>query len=407
LLIILVLFPFSIMSQFGHSLLPLFNFRSGYINLNHGSYGSVPKSIINSKLEWVSYVEENPDRWFRNEVYNRMDGIREQVANYVGADTEDVVFVENASHGVNSVLRSIQIGFQPGCTQCKILLLDIAYGMVKKTVKFLSDSYGIPSLEIHIPFPTDSNTIVSLVTETLNNNPDIVFASFDHIVSVPAIILPVKELVQVCRSKGVSVMIDGAHAMGQIPINIKDIDPDYYLSNGHKWMYTPKGSAFLWVRKDKQITTWPTTISGGGTGANQYQLYFSYEGTSDYSSYLCFPTALEFRTQLGDKAIMDYMHNLASEGGSLLAQLWNTEKLVDDSMIGAMVNVRVPSTNETLLQNLSDIILNRYNTYVPLYTLQRTNRWYVRVSAQIFNEISDFQYYGEAVLEVLREHKEI
>jgi selenocysteine lyase/cysteine desulfurase len=386
-------------TTFGHSLLPLFSFENGYINLNHGSYGAVPKSIINAKLEWINHVELNPDQWFRYEVYDEMNTVRAQVANYVGADPEDVVFVENASHGVNSVLRSIQINFKTGG---KILILDIAYGMVKNTVQFLSDTYGIPSIQLHIPFPTDSNSIVSLVQQTLNNNPDIVFASFSHIVSVPAIILPVKELVQVCRSKGVSVMIDGAHVMGQIPLNIKDIDPDYYLSNGHKWMYTPKGSAFLWVRKDKQNLTWPTTISGEGSGATQYQLYFSYEGTADYTSYLCFPNALSFRTQFGDQAIMDYMHKLASQGGDLLAALWNTEKLVDDSMIGAMVNVRVPSTNGTLLQNFSRMILERYNTYVPFYALENTNLWYCRVSAQIFNEISDFQYFGNAVLEMLR-----
>jgi len=103
-----------------------------------------------------------------------------------------------------------------------------------------------------------------------------------------------------------------------------------------------------------------------------------------------------------DQAIMDYMHKLASQGGDLLAALWNTEKLVDDSMIGAMVNVRVPSTNGTLLQNFSRMILERYNTYVPFYALENTNLWYCRVSAQIFNEISDFQYFGNAVLEMLR-----
>jgi len=350
----------------------------------------------------LEYAELNPDRWFRTELYSFADEVRVQMAAYVRADPDDLVFVENASNGLTAVFRSIQIRLNPGG---KILLLDLAYGMVKTTVQFLSDSYGIPSMQLHIPFPTSQSQIISLVRQTLEDHPDIAFASFSHITSTPAIILPVKELVQLCRNKGVLVLIDGAHVLGNIPLNIPDIDPDFYITNGHKWMYTPKGSAILWVRKDKQSMIFPTIITGAGMGKNNYQKTFSYQGTTDYTSYMAFPTALQFRADFGDQAIMDYMHNLASEGGTLLANLWGTEKLVDDSMIGAMVNVRIPSTNADFLRTLDQQLYQKFNTYVPVFALAQTNIWYTRVSAQIYTEISDFQYLGDAVLQLLSGNK--
>jgi len=283
----------------------------------------------------------------------------------------------------------------------KILILDTAYPMVKNILKYLELFYGLKTVVVHLPFPTDDDKVVELVTKTLNENPDIVMASFSHIISTPGIILPVKALAQLCRSKNVLTLIDGAHALGQIPIDVKDINADFYLSNGHKWLYTPKGSAFLWVRKTLQVFIYPAIISGLGEGNTDFQKQFSYIGTTDYSAYLCFSEALAFRKVFGEKAIMDYIHNLAMEGGTFLARAWGTEILAP-SMTGAMVNVRIPSTNETLISALPKLLLDKYHTWVPFYALQGTNIWYTRVSAQIFNNMSDFEVLAAAVLALLK-----
>jgi selenocysteine lyase/cysteine desulfurase len=385
---------------FGHQLLPLFALQSNYTNLNHGSFGSPPQSVIASQRQWYDYVEENPDRWYRYHVYSEMDDAREIVANYVGADKEDIVFVLNASHGVNAVLRSLKIA-PPG----KILYLNLAYQMVKNTLQFMHEMYSEQLVQVNITFPTSNEQIVQLVKEAFDNHTadgGIQLVSFSHITSVPSLILPIEELIPLCQSRGAMVLIDGAHAMGHIPIQLNELNADFYVSNGHKWFYTPKGSAFLWARKDRQPLIYPTVISDEGQGATVFQMEFSWEGTMDYSAYLSFPAALQFRNQFGDNAIMSYIHDLAVEGGQLLAEMWNTDLLVDPSMIGAMVNVRLPvtsQTNMTVVRNLPTLLLERYTTWVPVYPLQ--GNWYTRVSAQIYNELSDFKYLGNAVTELL------
>jgi len=354
-------------------------------------------------MEWAFYVESNPDRWYRYEVYQKVDAVRARVASYIGADPEDVVFVENASHGVNSILRSVQMTLGAGS---KILILDLAYCMVKNTCNFLHDSYKTSIVEVPITFPTDNSKILETVRQALDSDPSIALASFSHITSIPSIILPVKELAALCHSKNVLVLIDGAHVMGQIPLNVTELGADFYITNGHKWMYTPKGSAVLWVRKDKQNIIFPTTISGGGQGVSPFQKAFSYLGTGDYSSYLCFEEAFLFRNEFGDDTLIKYIHNLAVEGGALLAQMWGTEKLIDDSMIGAMVNVRIPSTDAAFLEGLPKLILGKYNTYANIFPLKNSQLWYVRVSAQIYTELSDFQMLGNVILSLLKERED-
>jgi selenocysteine lyase/cysteine desulfurase len=273
--------------------------------------------------------------------------------------------------------------------------------MVKNTIYFLNKKYEQQYIQINITFPTNNEKIIETVRIALENNPDIKLATFSHITSIPAIILPIESLISLCHEKGVMVSIDGAHALGQIPINLNQLNPDFYLSNGHKWLYTPKSSAFLWVRKDKQHLIYPPVISNLGQGKTFFQMEFSWLGTMDYSSYLCFPIALKFREKFGDNEIMKYIHSLAVEGGNLLVSMWKTSLLVDHSMIGSMVNIELPFTeNKTKIENLSKNLLEKYHTFVPVFELQE--KWYIRVSAQIYNEISDFEYLGKTILQLLQ-----
>jgi len=412
---------------------------SGYHNLNHGSFGAVPRDVMKSQQEWASYVELKPDVWYRYEVYPAVNKVRKQLATYIGADEEDVVFVINASHGVNAVIRSLV--FPPGS---KVLYLSEAYPMVKNTFAFMRDHFQEKLIEVPLTFPTTKDKIIDLVKQELAKHQlgEIKLASFSHIVSTPAVILPVKELIELCHQHGAMVLIDGAHTLGNIPINVAELNADFYLSNGHKWFYTPKGSAFLWVRKDRQSIVYPTVISYLGQGKTPFQVGFSYEGTSDYSATLAFSAAFEFRQSLGDAAIMAYMRDLALKGGDLLAQMWGTEVLMRnelDAIHHAMINVRLPTENSTIASKIGEILLNKYNIVVPVYGIQMqtldnnnnhlknniknenennnnnndnnkkrmmmTQKWWVRVSAQIYLELSDFEMLGKRVLEIIKNLK--
>jgi selenocysteine lyase/cysteine desulfurase len=220
-------------ASFGHSLLPLFGFRAGYKNLNHGSYGSCPKSVTDNQTAWIRQCEENPDLWYRSGLgfdtaLTFQDRVRAKMAAYINADFNDTVFVDNASNGVNAVMRSLARSLPPGK---KIMLLNTAYYMVKMVLQYLEPSQ---TLMVNISLPSSNAQILAAVGVALAGN-DVYAASFSHIVSVPAVILPVKDLTALCHAHGALVLIDGAHALGQIPVDVTDTGADFWLGNGHKW----------------------------------------------------------------------------------------------------------------------------------------------------------------------------
>jgi selenocysteine lyase/cysteine desulfurase len=199
--------------------------------------------------------------------------------------------------------------------------------------------------------PATSDSILKQVSSFLDLYGDYVYlASFSHIASLPAVILPVKELVALCASRGILTLIDGAHALGQIPVNVTDINANFWLGNGHKWLYSPKGTAILWARKDSQSLLVPTTIS---EWPGSFQDQFIYVGTTSYAPFLAMQAALDFRISIGgEDAIFSYIHNLAIKAGQILATTWATDVLLDQSMYAAMVDVRVPTRNFTLAASM-------------------------------------------------------
>lgn len=382
--------------QFGHSLRPLFGFGENYTNLNHGSYGAPPRSVMAKNNAYHDEMELAPDVWFRYKIFERVDRVRSLVASYLGSAAKDLVFVDNASQGINSVLRSLRFTGP----RSKILFLNVAYQMVKNTMQFVHNMSDAQLLIVNISIPSTADEIVAAVTATLDHYPgQVQLASFSHITSIPAMIMPIKELAAVCRTRGVMVLIDGAHVPGQMALNISAIGADFYVGNGHKWLYSPQGSAFLWVAPERQALIFPTVISLEGQGESFYQMAFSWLGTADYSPFLAVEDALQFRADLGESAIVEYLHSLAVDGGHLLASRWGTEMLLPPDMIAAMVNVRLPTDNCTQAGLLPQLLLEKYNTWVPAYAWQ--GHCYVRVSAQIYLELSDFEFLASAVLNLL------
>ena len=391
---------------FGHNILQYFSLNKSYINLNHGSYGATAKSVLSAAEKYELEMEQRPDQWFRYEIYDKMDQLRKIFAKYINANADEVVFVPNASHGVNAVLRSLNIKRGE-----KILFLNVAYTMVKNTIQYLHDFHDDSLLQVDVKVPGTNEMILHDVRLALEKNKGLVkVASFSHIVSIPAMILPIKELIDLCHEYGVLVLIDGAHALGQIQLDMKEYNADFYVGNGHKWLYSPKGSAVLYVKKDRQSLIEPTTISWEGSSEfpSHFQKAFSYQGTSSYSPYLAMDDALKFREFVGgEKKIQDYMHNLAIQAGKLMASKFKTDVLFedDDSRYAAMVDVRLPTQNATLVNAMPLELLTKYDTWVPTYDIGSfggpENEFYVRVSCQIYNDLSDIEYLSNAILEII------
>lgn len=225
-------------ASFGHELLTDFAFRDNYTCLNHGSYGSAPRPVLDALRDAEMEMEACPDCWFRYEVYKKVDAVRARLAALIGADPLDLVFVPNASNGVNAVIRSIAI--PPGSL---VLRLNIAYTMVKNTMIYVDGTDRV--LIVNVSMPSSNDEIVAAVAAALDAHSNVVLASFSHIASLPAVVLPVVDLAALCRSRGVLVLIDGAHALGQIPVNVATLGADFWLGNAHKWLHGPKGERHL------------------------------------------------------------------------------------------------------------------------------------------------------------------
>jgi isopenicillin-N epimerase len=433
------------------------------VNFNQGSYGVIAKPVFEAQTKRLTEIEWNPEAWFRFYLEPNPDAgsthhcgatfqcalkeARAVLAQYIGARALDIVFVENASHGINAVLRSVPLFLK----RKKILSLDIAYGMVKETLGYIAGrAAGAANGTLHeelVEVSTASlfadeaareslsdDAIVTLVSAALDaNEGEIALAAFSHIASIPAIVLPVKRLTQLCHEKGVRVLIDGAHVPGHMTLNVTDIGADFYVGNGHKWLYTTRGCAFLHVSQEAQNFVYPPVIDFTPDWETRMQSQFGWQGTTDYTNYLSLVDAVAFRASLpgGDAGVIEYIHNLAVQGGQMLVDNWGTEMLPAD-MTAALVNVRLPCEPPTggaerqggqlepqgtrnrqaddaqlgkgctCPDNLIQQLYQQHHTFVPMYSLAGGS--WIRISAQIYHDISDFQILRDGVQALVQAH---
>jgi len=397
LICLLLFWTNSFVYPFGHSLLPLFSLDPSYININHGSYGSAPKYIHNKLQEYQMKAELNPDRWFRIEVQIEMDNLRKKLSKYVNCDPDDLVILENASAGINSVLKSLK--FQSNET---ILYYNIAYGMVKLTLQYVSSEIFTQEqiIQVDLDHQTIQNTdlLLKKTQDTLNRIPNVKLIVFDHISSVPAVLFDIEKMIKYFRTKGILTLVDGAHAIGAIELDLNRIDPDFYLTNTHKWLYTHRSSCLLYVKKDLQKLIHPIITSFGYL--QSFQSEFFWLGTKDYSSYLTISDALDFRQTIASETeIFSYNHQLAIQAGNLLAQMWNSSILIsNEKYISTMNNIELPLMIDTLdkMNTLYQKLINEHNIFLPMF--QFDNKFYCRISAQIYMELNDYQTVGNIVL---------
>ena len=392
------------MPALGHPTAALFTFENGWTNMNQGSYGAPPRAVQAAQREWSTMMEGNPEVFTRFAQYGAIDKVRAAVAAYVGADVDDVVLVDNASHGMNAVLRSLaeRLG-----RDALVLDLNTVYGMVRNTLAYTEATFGQRVVTANLTSlggVVSDDGVVEIVRRALEAaGGAIKLVSVSHITSTPALVLPVARLSALAHAHGALIVVDGAHVMGQIPLDVPSIGCDYYVSNGHKWLSSPKGSAFLWVAKAEQPRIFPTTISQEGQGSSRYVRDFSYEGTDDPTAWLSMAAALDFRRLVpgGDAAIFAFIADLAEKGGALLAKMWATRTLYSG---GAMVNVQLPTANATLAAAVPTELIRRFKTFVPCGDYGAAvglPGFWCRVSAYVYNDIKDFEMLGRAVADIV------
>lgn len=362
--------------------------------LNHGSFGACPKQVLAVQQRLRSQLEQEPLRFFGREWEPLLDNARSKLAAFVGADVQDLVFVPNATTGVNSVLRSLT--FSP---EDEILTTNHEYNACRNALDFVASRTGARVVVAKIPFPIDSpQQVVAAVIERVS--PKTRLALLDHVTSQTGLIFPIQELVKELQQRGVDTLVDGAHAPGMIPLNLEEIGATYYTGNCHKWLCAPKGAAFLYVRRDKQLEIRPLTISHGTnsprTDKTCFQLEFDWTGTDDPTAYMCVPEAIAFMGSLlpgGWRELMQQNHHLVLQGRQLLCEALEVQPPCPEEMIGSMAIVPLPTMLENRdFMSIHDELFDKFGIQVQMIPWQEKPRLLVRISAQIYNTLEQYEY---------------
>jgi len=364
--------------------------------LNHGSYGACPAEVLRYQSALRAEMEAEPVRFLGRELDDRLDAARARLGAFVGADPDDLAFVSNATGGVNAVLRSLRLAAGD-----ELLTTDHAYQACRNTLDFVAGRTGARVVTVTLPFPvTSPQAIVDVVLAGVT--PRTRLALLDHITSPTALILPLERLVAALAARGIDAVVDGAHAPGMVPLDLRALGAAYYSGNCHKWLCTPKGSAFLWVRRDRQADVHPLTISHGAkgerAGRSRFRLEFDWTGTQDPTAWLTVPMAIDYLAGLvpgGWPALMARNRALALEARRLLCEAVGTAPACPEEMIGSIASVILPDnrTVETgwrVRDPIQGRLFEAWGIEVPIMRWPAPPKRMIRVSAQLYNHLPQY-----------------
>jgi isopenicillin-N epimerase len=329
---------------------------------------------------------------------------RQVVADFVHAGKEDLVFVLNATAAVNVVFRSLN--FNPGD---EILFTNHIYGACRRLLEFISEQTGARLVEASFGFPVASpETITGAVLEKVT--PRTKIALIDHISSATALVHPVDAIVKELEKRGVDTMIDGAHAIGSIPLDLEATGAAYYTANCHKWLCSPKSAAILHVRRDKQAGIVPSVISHAGHRAEPFAERFFWPGTVDPSPLLSVADSIEYLGSLlpgGWPALMRRNREMCLEGRGLLCDSLGIEPPCPGGMIASMATLPLPLPEVSTppdyknFDPLQERLYRDYGIEIPLWYWDSPPSRLTRISVQLYNSTEQYQYLAEALAEVL------
>ncbi len=385
---------------FGRTMLGEWHLEPETAYLNHGTVGATPRVVLEAQAAIHREIERHPSRFLLRELVPMVGAEREAkgrlrmaadtVGAVLGARGEDLAFVENTTTGINAVLRSFELGAGD-----EVLITDHTYGAVGRAAAYACRRAGARLNTVTLPFPPQGGEeIVAVVVAAIT--PRTRLAILDHVVSDAAYVMPVAALVSCCREQGVRVLIDGAHAPGMLELEIAALGADWYVGNLHKWMFAPRGCAVLWASEAAQAELHPAVISWGLD--HGFNAEFDWTGTRDPSPYLAAPAGLDFLDRLGPGAVRAYNHALICEAARMLRRRWGAAPGVPEAMTGSMAVVELPEHLEASAEaavRLRDRLLFEHRIEVPIMAWRE--RLWTRISAQVYNEMADFERLAAAV----------
>lgn len=382
-------------------------------------------------------AEAKPDKFIRYEYPALLDQSRTAIAKVLKAPVETCAFLSNATTGINTVLRALE--FEKGDV---IIYFSAIYGACEHTVTFITETTPAESHKVSFTYPIATIDLCDKFEDAIKEvkaagkNPKLTI--FDTIVSLPGVRMPFEELTKLCRKHNILSCIDGAHSVGQIDIDMAKLDPDFYVSNCHKWLHVPRGCAVFYVPERNQHlirSTIPTSHGyiarpspTGETVVNplppstksKYITNFEFVGTLDNSPYLCIPAALEWRKKLvwkdkqGEEAVKAYTHWIALAAAELTAKKLGTEVMDNEERSltkCSLTNVLLPiliddvaggdlATAVKVAQWMAKTIVQEYNTFLAIVI--HNNAFWVRLSGQVYLTLQDFESGATTLSEVCK-----
>jgi len=375
----------------------------GTVFLNHGSFGACPGPILSLQEDLRRRMEAEPVQFLWRRYEERLEPSRTTVARFVGARLRDLVFVTNATSGVNAVARSLKLRRGE-----ELLTTNHDYNACRNVLVEWAERAGARLVVAPIPFPLDSaDEVVDTVVKAAT--PRTRLALIDHVTSPTALVLPVARLIRELAARGVDTLIDGAHAPGMLPLDLEALGAAYYTGNLHKWVCAPKGAAFLWVREDKQAAVHPAVISHGNNtprpGYSAFQDRFDWAGTFDPSAWFCAGPAIEWlgkRLAGGWPEVYRRNRDLALRARRMLCDRLAVAPPCPEEMIGAMAALALPERFQDVpkagkIDGDQSRLYDEFGIEVPFMRFGQPPRRYLRVSAQLYNTLAEYEYLAEAM----------
>ena len=364
--------------------------------LNFGSFGACVKPVFEKYQQYQLELEQEPVQFITVKGLQYLKESREALAKYINCNADDVVYVTNPSYAVNLIAKSFDLKKDD-----EILTTDLEYGACDKTWNYYCEKAGAKFVRQKITLPvTTKEDFIEQFFKGLTSKTKMVFIS--HITSTTGLRLPVEEICAIAKLKGLLTFVDGAHAPAQVPINLETLQADIYTGACHKWMLTPKGSSFLYVKKELQHLFDPLIISWGYKSAfpsnSQFLDYHQLNGTRDYSAFLTIPTAIQFMQNNDWKTVSKNCRELTKANANSICNILKSQLLapINDDFLVQLCSTPIKTTEP---EKLKQLLYDKYKIEVPV--MRHFDKVYLRYSIQAFNTQQDLDILLRALKDII------
>ena len=371
--------------------------------LNHGSYGACPIPVFENYQKWQYMIEEHPVKFMQEDVYKYLEDSRDALGKYINCDKNDLIYVPNPTHAVANVINNVNLNKGD-----EVLTTDLEYGSCDRMWFYESKKRDFSYIRSKVSLPViDNESFCKEFWNDATEKTKYIFIS--QITSSTGMILPIPEIILEAKKRGIQTIIDGAHVPAHIDLDIKVLDPDYYVGACHKWLCCPKGVSFLYVKKECQKNIQPQIMSWGWgeeydefknstqlNSSSRFINVFQWQGTRDMSAFLTVPSAIEFQNQYNWESVRDRCKKMIITARDEITELTSLPKICPDEWLGQMATVLFPVDDVVKFKNA---LYNDYQIEIP--TMAPDNHSGFRISIQGYNSELDVEYFIETLKKFL------